>query len=203
MTDILATAAILAGVGATFCGACHAIARAAYFDGPAQADLLLAFFRVIVFAAGVIGCLALTDLHGESAAALFAVVLCIVAFAAGALMSRSWRAAEERERSRVAELRSLVDRLRTEEDSVEARCARAARAFDLTRREEDMLGLLLEGRTRAEIARELFVSSNTVKTHIRNLYRKMGVADKDELVETLAPEGGGAAMRINTTSSLK
>lgn len=73
--------------------------------------------------------------------------------------------------------------------SLEARCARAARTYDLTRREEEILALLLQGRTRSEIARELFVSGDTVKTHIRNLYRKTGVAGKDQLVEALGARG--------------
>ncbi|WP_319638225.1 helix-turn-helix transcriptional regulator [Eggerthella sinensis] len=49
--------------------------------------------------------------------------------------------------------------------------------------------MLLQGRTRSEIARELFVSGDTVKTHIRNLYRKTGVAGKDQLVEALGARG--------------
>lgn len=184
--EIVAIGVIVAATAAVFASCCVRIARAAFGERPSRADVRLALYWALAFAAGVIGCLALTDLRGNGPAAVFAATLCVLAFTAGALLSRSWRMAEEQERSRVAELRSLVDRLRTEEDSVEARCARAARAYELTRREEDMLKLLLEGRTRAEIARELFVSGNTVKTHIRNLYRKMGVTGKDELVETLA-----------------
>lgn len=83
-------------------------------------------------------------------------------------------------------LRALVERYRENEDSIEQRCARAARAFDLTRREEELLGLLLEGKTRSEMARQLYVSNDTVKTHLRNLYRKTGVSGKAELLETLS-----------------
>ena len=86
-------------------------------------------------------------------------------------------------------MRGLVDRYRTEEGSIESRCAHAARTFDLTRREEEVLALLLKGCTRSEIARELFVSGDTVKTHIRNLYRKTGVTGKDELVQAIGGKG--------------
>ena len=51
------------------------------------------------------------------------------------------------------------------------------------------LALLLKGCTRSEIARELFVSGDTVKTHIRNLYRKTGVTGKDELVQAIGGRG--------------
>lgn len=60
-------------------------------------------------------------------------------------------------------------------------CALAARDFDLTRREEEVLLLLLDGRSFASIAGELFVSDNTVKTHVRHIYRKMGVNRKEDL----------------------
>jgi LuxR family transcriptional regulator, maltose regulon positive regulatory protein len=48
-----------------------------------------------------------------------------------------------------------------------------------------------------EVARELYVSPNTVKTHIRNLYAKLGAHRRAEAVESaralglLAPSGGG------------
>ena len=60
-------------------------------------------------------------------------------------------------------------------------CAMAARTYDLTRREEEVLLLLLEGKSFAAIAGELFVSENTVKTHVRHIYRKMGVNRKQDL----------------------
>lgn len=61
-------------------------------------------------------------------------------------------------------------------------CAMAARDFDLTRREEEILLLLLDGRSFASIAGELFISDNTVKTHVRHIYRKTGVNRKEDLV---------------------
>lgn len=63
----------------------------------------------------------------------------------------------------------------------EALCAKAARTYDLTRREEDVLRLLVEGRTAPQIAEELVVSPNTVKTHVRNLYRKLGINRRADL----------------------
>lgn len=62
-------------------------------------------------------------------------------------------------------------------------CARAARTYDLTRREEEILCLLVEGKSFAAIAGELYVTDNTVKTHVQHIYRKMGVNRKQELSE--------------------
>ena len=74
MTDIIATAVILVCVGATFCATCYAIARFAYFDRRARADLLLAFYCVVVFAGAVVGCLAFTEAYGNVVSAAFAAV---------------------------------------------------------------------------------------------------------------------------------
>lgn len=45
----------------------------------------------------------------------------------------------------------------------------------LTMREQQVLSLLAEGLSQKEIARQLYLSPNTISTHIQNLYGKMGV----------------------------
>lgn len=52
----------------------------------------------------------------------------------------------------------------------------------LSPRERRVLGLLAEGRSNKEIARELGVSANTVKTHLANLYAKLGARRRTEAV---------------------
>ena len=70
-----------------------------------------------------------------------------------------------------------------QEPDLEALCAKAARTYDLTRREEDVLRLLVEGRTAPQIAEELVVSPNTVKTHVSHIYAKLGVHTHQELID--------------------
>ena len=48
----------------------------------------------------------------------------------------------------------------------------------LTARELEVLALAAEGRSGPQIGRELFVSPATVKTHLRNIYDKLGVTDR-------------------------
>jgi DNA-binding NarL/FixJ family response regulator len=51
----------------------------------------------------------------------------------------------------------------------------------LTVREQEVLALLLEGRSNARIAEELCLSCNTVKTHLSSIYRKLGVSSREGL----------------------
>jgi len=52
----------------------------------------------------------------------------------------------------------------------------------LSRREREVLGYLRSSLTTAEIAEALFVSVNTVKTHQRAIYRKLGVTSRREAI---------------------
>ena len=48
----------------------------------------------------------------------------------------------------------------------------------LTARELEILALAAQGRTGPQIGRELYVSPATVKTHLKNIYEKLGVTDR-------------------------
>ncbi|HZE05263.1 MAG TPA: response regulator transcription factor, partial [Solirubrobacteraceae bacterium] len=54
-------------------------------------------------------------------------------------------------------------------------------ATPLTAREGDVLALLQDGRSNAEIAAVLHVGIETVRTHARSIYRKLGVSTRREL----------------------
>ncbi|WP_229400629.1 response regulator transcription factor [Micromonospora okii] len=61
--------------------------------------------------------------------------------------------------------------------------ARAGRGgVGLTERELQVLLGMAEGKSNAEIGRELFVSEDTVKTHARRLFRKLGARDRAHAV---------------------
>jgi DNA-binding NarL/FixJ family response regulator len=50
----------------------------------------------------------------------------------------------------------------------------------LTDRELEILRLVAQGYTNGKIARELWVTEQTVKFHLSNTYRKLGVANRTE-----------------------
>jgi LuxR family maltose regulon positive regulatory protein len=57
-------------------------------------------------------------------------------------------------------------------------------AEPLTEREEAVLRLLRGPLSLREIGQELFLSANTIKTHTRAIYRKLGVSTRAEAVES-------------------
>lgn len=58
----------------------------------------------------------------------------------------------------------------------------ARRRVELTERELQVLRGMADGKSNAEIGRELFVSEDTVKTHARRLFRKLGARDRAHAV---------------------
>lgn len=66
-----------------------------------------------------------------------------------------------------------------------ARCEALAERYGLTARESELLTLALQGKTRSQIEQELYLSANTVKTHLRHAYGKLGVHSKAEAAELL------------------
>ena len=52
----------------------------------------------------------------------------------------------------------------------------------LSERETEVLALIAAGNSNEEIAGKLFVSVSTVKTHINNLYRKLGARSRTQAV---------------------
>jgi LuxR family maltose regulon positive regulatory protein len=61
--------------------------------------------------------------------------------------------------------------------------------MELTKREAEILRLLPTRLSQREIGRRLFVSYNTVHSHIRSIYRKLGVSSRIDAVERARERG--------------
>lgn len=66
---------------------------------------------------------------------------------------------------------------------------KSERTDSLSDRELDVLRLLASGFTNKEIAEQLFVSSDTVKTHLASIYRKLSVSDRTHAVAVALRQG--------------
>jgi DNA-binding CsgD family transcriptional regulator len=65
-----------------------------------------------------------------------------------------------------------------------------AQKHNITQREREIVDLILEGRSNKEIESALFISPHTVKNHIYNVYKKLGISSRGQMIRLLAGRGG-------------
>jgi len=71
---------------------------------------------------------------------------------------------------------------RESDDTAEALLTWPGQVFGLSQREAEMLTFITRGLSNEEIARRSYLSANTVKSYIRNAYRKIGVRTRAQAV---------------------
>ena len=115
-------------------------------------------------------------------AELMLVGLVAVHFLAGARAPR-WQEGLGRSVGEISDLEEGVRKgsANTGETSA-ARCADVAERYGLSKRELDVLVLLVEGKTSTAICEELSIAQGTVNYHMRNIYAKTGVHTRQELM---------------------
>ncbi len=74
----------------------------------------------------------------------------------------------------------IVTELATQEDMP---IEQFAMQYSLTPREKQILVLLLDGRNNPYMRENLNISNNTLKTHLRNTFRKLSISDRQELLD--------------------
>jgi len=57
--------------------------------------------------------------------------------------------------------------------------------FDLSKREQEVLHLILQGKNNKEIEDSLFISSSTVRNHVSAIYKKIGVKHRGQLIDLI------------------
>lgn len=62
-------------------------------------------------------------------------------------------------------------------------CDQALMRLALTEREREVFALLAQARTVEDIARHLQISDNTVKTHIKRIYKKMDIHSRQDAID--------------------
>ena len=76
----------------------------------------------------------------------------------------------------------LEDGSQADLDNQADRRDQQGRGVNLTSRELDVLGLIVAGRSNEELAGDLYLSINTIKSVIRSVYRKIGVTTRSQAV---------------------
>lgn len=64
-----------------------------------------------------------------------------------------------------------------------------AKDYGLSNREMEVLQLLSEGKTNKELAKALWISEQTVKTHVAHIFGKLGTSDRTETVARALRDG--------------
>jgi NarL family two-component system response regulator LiaR len=77
---------------------------------------------------------------------------------------------------------------RTQHARIDGTLRWPGRDIGLTERESELLSLLSTGMTNRELGENLYVSENTIKTHLRRLYSKLGVRNRAQAA-SLAGQG--------------
>lgn len=70
------------------------------------------------------------------------------------------------------------------------------RVWRLTNREREILGCVQAGLSNTEIARKLFLSTRTVATHVENILRKLGVANRVQAAVWASTHGAGTSQVV-------
>ncbi|MEC4271931.1 helix-turn-helix transcriptional regulator [Adlercreutzia sp. R25] len=74
------------------------------------------------------------------------------------------------------------------DEAIGRACLQLQSRFGLSDRETEIAALLAKGRTRPYIREQLFISTNTVATHIKHIYQKLGIHSKEELIDMVNKE---------------
>ena len=77
-------------------------------------------------------------------------------------------------------------------DALGDACKRLGHDAGLTDRELEVMELICKGRSKGYIAESLCISENTVRSHARHLYTKVGVHSKQELLDLLMEQMSGS-----------
>jgi signal transduction histidine kinase/DNA-binding NarL/FixJ family response regulator len=89
--------------------------------------------------------------------------------------------------SSIANLKSLsnIDEPSSEDVKLSSKFDQNCKMYNLTNRETEIVNLIVKGVTYKMIAKALFISARTVTKHIENIFEKMGVSNKVEMINKL------------------
>jgi len=129
---------------------------------------------IVLAAAVLLGTwlIGLIGVSGKTLCLVITVVYLIVLVVGFALEDRTVSDSRELQRS-------IVERY------LQQRCDQLRERYGLSEREVEVLRYLSRGYSQVYIAKELYISENTVRTHTRHIYTKMGIESREELLSLI------------------
>lgn len=153
--------------------------------GEKQEQIREFLFLMVAFAGGcLVGRLiaaACTAWAGEYASDLLILISIMAAFAAMIILVRKGITRQKTQQLFRAEEAEAVEHDRAA--LCQVRIDDVVSKFNIGEREKEVLVLLLEGDSASEISRKLVIANGTAKSHIRHLYKKLGIHNRNELFE--------------------
>ena len=120
-----------------------------------------------------IGCIALQSFTDPQQVSLFFCVLAFLVLLAALLLSNSTNLRTGWGFVRPGDPSANNDAYQT--------CQVIAQDYGLTQREPELMYSIVKGKSRKEIADDLFITPNTTKTHLHNLYGKLNIHSEKDL----------------------
>lgn len=142
-----------------------------------------ALLLMAVFAGSVAGRIAaeVVFAHPDGAAREIVATATIIVLVVSVIASLNSKSMVNIVRRKLVKARSEEDR----ENAERARIAQFASEKGLGSRESEVLFLLLDGCSAHEVAEKMFVADGTAKAHIRHVYQKLDVHDRESLFEVV------------------
>jgi DNA-binding CsgD family transcriptional regulator len=134
---------------------------------------LAAGILIVILGSSALGGLGLSFLPGSELNPLGSLFLCVYLMAIALLLAKSHQQSAE-----VLEKNVFEQYLR-------GRCGRIATEYKLTPREKEILFYMGRGHTYIHIAEVIYVSENTIRTHARNIFKKLGISSREELLSMI------------------
>lgn len=157
-----------------------AIANAGEFDS----DLV---FSVGVFLFSLVSALGVffsntVAIQGQDVDAAISIITITFAFVAVSDSYTHWRRMDDWKDSNRQDDGAGAGRASNTRTDIIQHCQRLAQTHSLTARELEILNFLAEGHSGAYISNVLFISPNTARTHIHNIYGKLGVNSREDIL---------------------
>lgn len=138
---------------------------------------------LLPFCLGLLGGSAYAGLNLIHVIGMHGQTLCLILFAIYlALISTSFAINTRTEKA------SIVIEATSPTASIQKRSDALAAAHGLSPRELEVLYLLGRGYNHGYIATRLYISENTVRTHVRHIYSKLGISSREDLIELIDQE---------------